>query len=125
MHTTNVVSGQVCFHLAAGRNSVRQQIVNARGQQFQHCPFPTPSSDNTWVCGATFIKVPMESLLATCAANALIANVLTPYSTMAESLNANIELFPSSSNPYSNYFHHLWWAAAFSSSPHSLGCTAE
>ena len=108
MHATNVVSGQVCFHLAAGRNSVRQQIVNSRGQQFQHCPFPTPSSDNTWVCGATFIKVPMEFLLATCAVNALIANVLTPYSTMAESLNANIELFPSSSIPCSNYPHRLW-----------------
>ena len=108
MHATNVVSGQVCFHLAAGRNSVRQQIVNARGQQFQHCPFPTPSSDNTWVCGATFIKVPMESLLVTCAVKALIANVLTPYSTMAESLNANIELFPSSSIPCSNYSHSLW-----------------
>ena len=51
---------------------------------------------------------PMESLLVMCAANALIANILTTYSTMAESLNANIELFPSSSIPCSNYPHRLW-----------------
>ena len=125
MHATNVVSGQVCFHLAAGKNSVRQQIANTCGQQFQYCPFPTPSSDNTWVCGATFIKVPMESLLVMCAANALIANILTTYSTMAESLNANIELFPSSYILRSNYSHRLWWAVVFTSFPHSLGCAAE